>query len=250
MVRGGVSDSGIGVGSSPRENGSAVDDEVAPPTTRHRSARHSEAHEREGRLHMAEELPADWPGFTIMTYRAPTGIPHGWDAELLEKGAPDGLAYTPARELTLMGHPEAGPLVCFGTTGLYAYICLDPHTKQVVGVNYGAFRPGDPQPHFAGPAWFVNSSLDHFSASVRAVTERFPFDSDVTGKDSRGEEDEDARDDRRFNEWEQAVLELAEILGRIDPAVSTLGGQFWGDFLADVGMGNHVSDWWINPPDY
>ncbi len=199
---------------------------------------------------MAEQLPADWPCFTIMTYRAPTGIPHGWDAELLEKGAPDGLVCAPARELALLEHPDAGPLVCFGTLGCDDYVCLDPRTKRVVLVIYGAFRAGDPQPRFVGPAWVVNSSLDRFIASVRAVTERFPFDSDVTGKDSRGEEDEEARDDRRFKEWEQAVLELAETLDRIDPVAPTLGGEFWGDFLADVGMGNYANYWWINPPDY
>jgi hypothetical protein len=82
------------------------------------------------------------------------------------------------------------------------------------------------------------------------VTQRYPFDSEITGKAQRGEEDEDARDDRLFNEWEQAVLELAAILDHIDPAVSTLGGQFWGDVLADVGMGYYKSEWWINPPDY
>ncbi len=38
----------------------------------------------------------------------------------------------------------------------------------------------------------------------------------------------DARDERFFNEWEQAVLELAAILDRIDPAVSTLGRAVLG----------------------
>ncbi len=100
-----------------------------------------------------------------------------------------------------------------------------------------------------GPAWLVNSSLDHFIASIRAVTERFPFDSEVTGKGCRGEEDEEARDERRFNEWEQAMLELGETLDRIDPAVPIRGGEFWADFLADVGMGNYASEDWLNPPD-
>jgi hypothetical protein len=66
---------------------------------------------------MAEEPEVDWPRFTLVTYRAPTGIPNGWAAELLEKGAPDGLVSTAARELTLLEHPKAGALVCFGTTG-------------------------------------------------------------------------------------------------------------------------------------
>lgn len=195
---------------------------------------------------MAEEQIPNWPRFRLVIYTAPTGIPNGWDAELLGQGAPDGLVCTAARELVLMEHPDAGPLVCFATAGPDDYVCLDPRTKQVVRVLYGAFRFGDPQPEFVGPAWVVNSSLDQFIASVRAVTERFPFDSEVTGKDGRGEEDEKVREDRRFSEWEQAVLELAETLDRIDPIP---GEGFWGDFLADVGMGNYASHWWINPPD-
>jgi len=43
----------------------------------------------------------------LMTYTALTGISQGWDAELLEKGAPDGLVCTAARELTLLTHPDA-----------------------------------------------------------------------------------------------------------------------------------------------
>jgi hypothetical protein len=123
-------------------------------------------------------------------------------------------------------------------------------------IVYGAFRIGDPQPEFVGPAWVVSSSLDHFIASVRAVLERFPFDSEVTGKHSRREEDQEyeedqeAREDRLRNEWAQAVLDLWESLDRIDPAVATLGGEFWGDFLADISMGDYRSKWWINPPDY
>jgi SUKH-4 immunity protein len=199
---------------------------------------------------MAEEQTVHWPRFKVVTYSAPTGIPHGWDAELLEQGAPDGLICTAARELILMEHPDAGPLVCFGTTGPDDYVCLDPRTKQVVLVVYGAFRTGDPQPAFVGPAWLVNSSLDHFIASVRVVTERFPFDSEVTGKDRRGEEDEDARDERLLNEWAQAVVDLAEILDRIDPAAFADPGEFWHTFVADVSMGNYSTEDILNPPGF
>lgn len=198
---------------------------------------------------MAEEQTVHWPRFTLVTYSAPTGISHGWDADLLEKGAPDGLICEAARELTLVEHPDAGPLVRFGRTGLNDYVCLDPRTKQVVSILYGAFRTGDPQPEFVGSAWVVNSSLDQFIASIRAVTERFPFDSEVTRKGRRGEEDEEARGERRFNEWAQAVLELGETLDRIDPAHPVLGGEFWHIFLADVSMGLYASEAWLNPPN-
>jgi len=199
---------------------------------------------------MAEAQMADWPHFTLVTHSAPTGIPHGWDAELLQKGAPDGLVCTAARELTLLEHPDAGPLVCFGTTRSADYVCLDPRTKQVVDIHVQRpVGPGSPQPEVTGSPGVVNSSLDHFIASVRAVTGRFPFDSEVSGKGRRGEEGEDARDERRFNEWAQAMLELGETLDRIDPAHPVMGGEFWGDFLADVSMGNYASVYWLNPPD-
>jgi hypothetical protein len=120
----------------------------------------------------------------------------------------------------------------------------------VVEIQYEAFEPGGPQPRAVGPAWLVNSRLDPFIASVRAVTERFPFDSGVTGKDRRGEEDWKARQDRIYKEWDQAVEELEETLHRIDPAaVSPLSGAFWVAFLGDVGMGTYYSEYWLNQPD-
>jgi SUKH-4 immunity protein len=195
---------------------------------------------------MADDHADQWPHFKMVTYAEPTGIPNRWDAELLAKGAPDGLGCTAFRELTLMEHPDAGPLVCFGGGHLIdTYVCLDPRTKQVVEISYGAFKIGDPQPEFVGAAWVVNSSLDQFIASVRAVTERFPYDSEVIGKGRRSEEEEEAHGERRSNEWAQAVLEMADALDRIDSAASMLGGEFWGVFLADVGMGLNTSETWL-----
>jgi hypothetical protein len=166
---------------------------------------------------------------------------------LLEKGAPDGLGCTAFRELTLFEHPDAGPLVCFGEGHLVdTYVRLDPRTKQVVDLVFGAFKTGDSQPTFVGPASVVNSSLDQFIASVRAATERFPYDSEVSGRGHRSAEDEEERDERRFNEWAEAVLELGEILDRIDPATPVRGDECWGVFLADVGMGNFASETWVD----
>jgi len=195
-----------------------------------------------------EDPTSRWPRFKMVTFSQPTGIPNGWDAELLDKGAPDGLVVGAARELTLLEDPGSGPLVCFGFAGAHGRLCLDPRTKQVVHIEYGAFKPGNPQAEVVGRAHLVSSSLDQLIAMVRAATDRFPFDSDITVGEAY--EDEDTREERRFNEWAQAVLELEETLHRIDPAVSTLGGEFWGDFLADVGMGNYSTEDILNPPDF
>jgi hypothetical protein len=202
---------------------------------------------------MAEQQVHPWPRFTLVTYTAPTGIPQEWDAELLEKGAPDGLACTAARDLTFLTQPDAGPLVCFGMTGPDAYFCLDPHTKQVVGVNDGAFRHGDSQPQFAGPAWFVNSSLDQFIASVRAITARFPYDAVSLKVSKRLSIDEwDLSDDdwdELFREHNQAADDLTEMLGRIDPAAVVDQDGFWMGFVADVQMGNYATRYFLRPPE-
>jgi len=138
-------------------------------------------------------------------------------------------------------------------TGLDAYFCLDPHTKQVIGVNYGAFRPRDPQPHFAGPAWFVNSSLDQFIASVRAITARFPYDTVSLKVSKRLSIDEwDLSDDdwnELFREHDQAADDLTEVLGRIDPAAVVDQDGFWTGFVADVQMGNYATRYYLRPAE-
>ncbi|HEU5441019.1 MAG TPA: hypothetical protein VFU88_17160 [Ktedonobacterales bacterium] len=148
----------------------------------------------------AADTRVDWPRFKLVTYSAPTGIPHGWDAELLAKGAPDGLVCEAQDTLTLLQDPGSGPLVCFGTAGRSEHLCLDPRTKHAVHILYGDFRPHQIQPEVVGPAHLVGSSLDQFTAMVCAATGRFPFDSDLTAE---AHEDEEARDERRFNEWAQ-----------------------------------------------
>jgi hypothetical protein len=202
----------------------------------------------------AADARVDWPRFKLVTYSAPTGIPRGWDAELLAKGAPDGLVCHAEDQLTLLEDPSTGPLVCFGTGDLYERFCLDPRTNQVVCIVYRAFgswRGGTPQPEVVGPADLVASSLDHFIALVRAAMERFPFDSDLAVEE-RGEaahEDEEAREERRFNERARAVEELAVTLHRIDPAAFEDSGGYWPTFVADVGMGNYATERFLREPE-
>src|SRR5260370_450420 len=199
----------------------------------------------------AADARVDWPRFTLVTYSAPTGIPHGWDAELLAKGAPDGLVIKAEHDLTLLEAPSYGPLMCFGTTGAHGRVCLDPRTQHVVHVEYGAFQTGNPQAEVVGSPNLVGSSLEQLIEMVRAVTERFPFDSDLTWDDREGEADEEkeARDERLLNEWAQAVVDLAEILDRIDPAAFADPGEFWHTFVADVSMGNYSTEDILHPPE-
>jgi hypothetical protein len=57
---------------------------------------------------METDQPREWSQFKLVIYAAPTGIPHGWDADLLEQGAPDGLGCTPLPALILLEDPEMG----------------------------------------------------------------------------------------------------------------------------------------------
>src|SRR5215472_16800905 len=73
-----------------------------------------------GRFLMPDIHVDRWPHFEMVTFSEPTGIPFGWDKELVSKGVPKDLlgAYNVAHELTLLEVPDYGPLVCFGATGL------------------------------------------------------------------------------------------------------------------------------------
>jgi hypothetical protein len=174
--------------------------------------------------------------FELVTFSEPTGMPHGWDAELLRTGVPKVLfgCYEAANELTLLEVPHDGQLVCFGASGPYGSVCLDPRTGAIVYVN-------TPEGKVLAPPRFVNSSLEQFIASVRAVLDRFPFDSEGTGEGRERDDlaDEWAHEDKLINEWDQAGSELTETLRRIDPAVGAVPRDgFWMTFMGDVQMGD------------
>ncbi len=177
-----------------------------------------------------------WPRFELVTFLEPTGIPNRWDAELLTKGAPKaalGYMYRAARELTLIEAPGFGPLVRFGSSALYHAICLDPRAGAIVQIGYMESETANlPQGAFGHPT-LVNSSLDRFIASVRAIIARFPYDSSVPGRPVDNDEELDAL----TQEWERAADEMQETLYRIDPAIREVDG-FWETFLWDVRIGD------------
>jgi SUKH-4 immunity protein of toxin-antitoxin system len=173
------------------------------------------------------------PHFELVAFPEPTGIPHAFAAPLLERGAPKAMLgrYHAAPALTLLEVPDHGQFVRFGTNGLYGAICLDPRTRAVVEVGtfeeeatINAVATGIP-----GPPSFVNSSLDQFIASVRAVLDRFPFGGGEAGMDSDI--------DRLESEWNRAADELEATLGVIDPALVN-ANAYWLDFLSDVRIGD------------
>ncbi|HET9111622.1 MAG TPA: SUKH-4 family immunity protein [Ktedonobacterales bacterium] len=198
-------------------------------------------------------MPSDetdwWPRFTLVTYSQPTGIPHGWDEELLATGAPDGLMVKAIYKLVLLEDPKAGPLVCFGSASPHQYICLNPRNKHIMDIVLS--QPIETDNSIAKvvrSAWLVNTTLDQFIASARMVTARFPFDSEGAEDDYGADDDEDecSREDRLDDERTQAAAELVEALRRIDPAAVADPDSFWMTFRDDMQMGNYSAKDMLN----
>ncbi len=199
-----------------------------------------------GGFRMPDNTVDRWPRFQLVTFSAPTGIPHGWDAELLRTGVPKSLLgrYEAASELTLLEVPNYGPLVCFGTTMLYGRVCLDPHMGGVVDIAYLPTDTIHVRPGFVGLPGLVNASLDQFIDSVRAALDRFPFDSGNPVEDREWDDRAQAwaHVDQRFEEWDRAVEDMTATLRRIDPAAVADTDTFWRTFLDDVQMGDFASE--------
>ena len=179
-----------------------------------------------------------WSRFEMVTFSKPTGIPHGWDMELVSKGVPKDLlgAYQAANGLALLEAQWGEQFVCFGVSGHDDYFCLNPRTGAVVDIVYVATSTINRVSGVQGPPIFVNSSLDQFIASVRAVVNRFPFESSSLGQTQGHGQDDLA------NLWELVSEELFETLRRIDPvALADLDG-FWMTFVSDVQMGDYSTE--------
>jgi hypothetical protein len=186
-----------------------------------------------------------WPHFEMVTFSEPTGIPFGWDKELVSKGVPKDLfrMYHAAHELTLLEVPDYGPLVCFGTER-WDYVCQDPHTGAIVYATYMTPGIANIGPDYFVGLHFVNSRLDQFIASVRAVLERFPFYSMDTGEgdDLDDPASERARAEQFDSEVDRAAEDLTEILRSIDPAAVADQTTYWGSFVFDVQMGDFATE--------
>jgi hypothetical protein len=184
-----------------------------------------------------------WPRLQLVTFTAPTTISHGWDAELLSQEVPTsfiGHAFHAANEQGVLATPEDGQFICFGTTGLFGKMCLDPRSGAVVEIACAPARGADRVGTVVGHPDFVNSSVAQFTASVRAVFARFPFDSGHTEDDQDGGScaEDWARADKLDQEWDQAVEDLTEVLRRIDPAAMADEDTYWRTFLDGEQMGD------------
>jgi SUKH-4 immunity protein len=187
---------------------------------------------------MGEEQ--QWPRFELVTYAEPTGIPHGWDRDLITLGVPKSImgSYKAIDHLDLIEHPTLGPLVRFATIVIRrrGAMCLHPATGSI------HYLTGN------GPEqeWFVNTTLAQFNESVRAVINRFPFDHGVP--DDAPIHDESAQlpasrmDQRDDVDWIIVGEELRELLRRIDPASVADPNGYWSGFVDDVEMGDYSTE--------
>jgi hypothetical protein len=81
------------------------------------------------------------------------------------------------------------------------------------------------------PPRLVNTSLERFAASVKAVISRFPF----YGLETRVKGD--------FAAWEADGNELAAMLHRVDPSALADPDGFWQTFVDDVKNGDYPTEY-------
>lgn len=180
----------------------------------------------------------NWPRFELVTYAEPTGIPNGWDHELITIGVPKRMLgrYNPVDRLGLVEHPTLGPVVRFATVGRKGAMCLHPATYSI------HYLTGTK----SGKEWFVNTTLARFNDAVRAVINRFPFDhgvlSDAPIQDTSTQRFANHVDRSAHVEWVSIGEELRELLRRIDPESVADPNGYWNTFVADVQMGDYSTE--------
>jgi hypothetical protein len=174
---------------------------------------------------MTENRTGPWPRIEIVVFpQSAFGSPQladtPWDVQqvLTTIGVPRQLLsgkYAAMRDLEVLEVPTQGRVICFGTSGRWSRICLDPRNGEVTEVIMTR------QP----TANLVNSSLKQFIDSVQAITDLFPFYlSDSTLEDA-------------INSGNN----VADALKRIDPAA--MGPDtFWSTFVDDLKMGDYPTE--------
>ena len=170
------------------------------------------------------------PHFEIMTFTPSATVSPDLAGPLITLGAPKSLLerYRATNELTRLEMPQIGSLVCFGICGVGITadsMCLNPHSDEIIEVFT----------HSTVPLGLVSSSLTQFTASVRAVYNRVPFDSWHSGENMI---DDDVLD-RLQKEWDTAADELEETLEQIDAVAMDNRDGFWYTFLDDIRNGDY-----------
>jgi len=159
-----------------------------------------------------------WPRFGLVALPGSL-LPRSLAKECPALTVPSGGigACQPRLELMPFHAPDGRELICFASRLLLA-MCLDPVTGQVVDLVT------DPRGNPLRVPSMVNSSLDQFTATVRAATVRFPFHADAPETDPP--------------DFDAAANRLRAELEPIDPA-AWQGDLYWETFYWDVAIGDY-----------
>lgn len=145
------------------------------------------------------------PDPEVVTALTQQGVPKSWFYA----------GYAAARELRAVDVPPLGRLIRFASSGLGASVLVEPALGEVLFLI--TVRGALPT--------FVSSSLTRFTATARAVVDRYPYYSLTSGAD-----DVDA-----------AATDVASIIEAIDPPA--LGPElYWSTFVEDMRAGAFASE--------
>src|SRR5439155_15845601 len=111
-------------------------------------------------------------------------------------------------------------LLRFGRVQLYSSMCMDVATASIMEIEQDS------------TTGFVNSSLEKFIETAKAVIARFPF---------YGENDPEEVTDRAVNDVTDAIRSVEESAFERD--------GFWATLVADIQMGDFVTEWIVSKHD-
>jgi len=120
-----------------------------------------------------------------------------------------GPRYKADSTVTVLERPGGDAILRFGSSGLSDAIGVHLATGNVVEVISVRDLP----------LLFVNTSIEKFTLTVKAVIDRFPY------------YEEDATDE----EVEAAAADVGDIIERIDPA-AMIPDRYWSTFVDDMEM--------------
>src|SRR5262249_48166719 len=135
--------------------------------------------------------------------------------DLTRQGVPKEIfeAYRAAEAITHVVANQKN-FLRFGRVGLYASMCMDVATGSIVTLGSGLVTE------------FVNSSLEKFIETAKAVIARFPFYSE-----------NDPREviDRAVEEVTDSIRSVEESAFERD--------EFWATLVDDIQMGDFATEW-------
>jgi hypothetical protein len=122
-----------------------------------------------------------------------------------------GRRYTADSSVALLDRQDHKPILRFGSTGLSGAIGVDLATGHIVEV----IDVPD------SPLLFVNTSIEQFTQTVKAVIDRFPYYEEGAAEE----------------EIQGVASELLEKIRNIDPAAA-VPDRYWSTFVDDVEIGD------------